>query len=190
LKLRLQFEDGEREVLTARLGLASDATDEDLNAAIGTWLQEEPSADDPDDSEDNDDVDDIDASEEGVVVIDVASLRRFQQRDRVAGQVEEQLRRRDRDELIESAIHDGKFSPGRRSYYISRYDEDPEGTTRLIGRLTSGTVPLSEIGRDAPTDDAENSDAYPQEWAPEVAAREERQTTPKGRRRRVQGEGM
>jgi Mu-like prophage I protein len=186
--LRLQFEDGEREVVTARLGLASDATDEDLNAAIGAWLEEEPPGEEDDDG--HDDADEIDASEEGVVVIDVASLRRYQQRDRVAGQVEDQLRRRDRDELITSAIADGKFAPSRRAYYISRYDEDPEGTTKLIARLTSGTVPLSEIGLDAPTDDAEQSDAYPAEWAPEVAAREERQTTPKGRRRRVHGEGM
>lgn len=189
--MRLQFEDGEREVMTARLGLADDASDDDLNAAIGTWLQEEPHTDDNDGNDDsNDDSDDIDASEDGVVVIDVASYRRYRQRDRIAGQVEEQMRRRDRDELIEEAIADGKFGPARRQHYRDRYDDDPQHVTRLIARLSPGTVPIDERGGDAPTDEAEDSTAYPPEWAPEVAARQQEPQTPKGRRRRVTGEGM
>lgn len=186
--MRLQFEDGEREVLTARLGLADDCSDDDLNAAIGTWLQEEPPGENDENDDSNDD--DIDASQGDVVVIDVASFNRYRQRDRVAGQVEEQMRRRDRDELIEEAIADGKFGPGRRQHYRERYDSDPQGTTALIARLSPGTLPLEERGGDAPTDDAEDSTAYPAEWAPEVAARQEEPKTAKGRRRRVSGEGM
>ena len=187
--MRLQFEDGEREVMTARLGLANDCSDDDLNAAIGTWLQEEHRADDDSTVDDSDD-DNIDASEDGVVVIDVASFRRYRQRDRLAGQVEEQMRRRDRDELIEEAIADGKFGPARRQHYRDRYDDDPQHVTRLIARLSPGTVPIDERGGDAPTDEAEDSTAYPAEWAPEVAARQEEPKAKSGRRRRVSGEGM
>src|SRR4051812_33990936 len=117
--------------------------------------------------------DDIDASSGDVVIVDVASYRRLQQRDQMAAAVEETTRRRDRDELIEEAISDGKFSPSRREHYKGRYDSDRDGTVALIGRLTPNTVPLEARGADVPTDDVDLT-AYPQNWVPEVAARQDR----------------
>lgn len=194
--MRLQFDDGERELMLARLGLANDATDDDLAAAVGQWVQEERQ---PDPEPDPDpDPNDIDASQGDVVVIDVASFNRLRQRDRVAGQVEAQMHLRDRNEFVEEAIADGKFSPSRREHYRQRYDSDPEGTRALIGRLQPNTVPLEARGHDEPTDEAEQSDAYPKEWAPDVAARAESIQTGQGaggmpgapgRRNRVHGEG-
>jgi len=175
--VRLQFEDGERELLIARLGLDADADDSAVAQAVASWMAEDPpsGSEDNDDENENDNLDDLNASAADVVVVDVAEFRRLRSRDRVAGQVEEAMRIRDRDELIEEAIHDGKFGPARRDHYRDRFDSDPDGTTALIGRLTPNTVPIEERGADVPTDDVDNS-AYPTDWVPEVAARAARKT--------------
>lgn len=177
--MRLHFEDGERPVVTARLGLADDADDEAIAQAVATWLQETPGGSGNDDDDDagggsgggsTEDDDDLEAAGDDVVVVDVAEFARLRRRDKLAGQIEESNRRRDRDELIEEAIADGKFGPARRQHYKDRYDSDPDSTKKLIGRLQKNTVPLEERGIDAQTDDVD-SEAYPTEWVPEVAAR-------------------
>lgn len=181
--MRLHFEDGEREVLVARLGLADDADDAAVAQAVANWMQQDPAsgANENDDNNDgggaNEDGTDIDASQGDVVIVDVASYARLQARDRLASEVEETTRRRDRDELIEEAIADGKFSPSRREHYKERYDSDKDSTVQLIGRLTANTVPLVERGADVPTDEVDTT-SYPTDWVPEVAARQAR---PKGR---------
>lgn len=192
--MRLHFEEGERDILTARLGLDEKATDKDLAAAVAEWMKEDPPAPEVEDDDDevtappkkagkkavakvedeeDDDVLDIEAGADDVVVVDVAEFKRLRKRDRVAATVEAAAAIRDRDELIEEAIHDGKFSASRREHYKGRYDSDPEGTTKLIARLTKNTVPIEELGGNTPDDEVEAS-AYPQEWVPEVAARQSR----------------
>jgi hypothetical protein len=180
--VRLHFEDGERELLAARLGLDDGADDTAVAQAVAQWMQEERSTSNSspntnDDTNASSNVDDINADDGDVVIVDVSEFRRLRQRDRVAAEVEETTRRRDRDELIEEALDDGKFSPSRRDHYKNRYDSDPEGTVNLIGRLTKNTVPLEARGADAPTDEVDTS-SYPSDWVPEVAARQAR---PKGR---------
>jgi hypothetical protein len=173
----LHFEEGERELLTARLGLADDADDTAVAQAVAQWMQEEPQNSDAsnqdDDTNASSNIDDVNTDDGDVVIVDVTEFRRLRQRDRVAAEVEEATRRRDRDELIEEAIADGKFSPGRREHYRTRFDSDPEGTTTLIARLTKNTVPLEARGADVPTDEVDQ-DTYPRDWVPEVAARAKR----------------
>jgi len=171
--VRFTFEDGERNVLLTRLGLPADANDETLAERVAGWIAEDPNQNTgatgqpgvegqtgapPEDTGD-------------FVVVDVASFRRMRSQEDVAAAVVEANRVRDRNELIDEAIHDGKFGPGRRDHYIARYDSDPDGTTTLIGRLMKNTVPLEARGADAPTDEVED-DSYPSSWVPEVAARQ------------------
>lgn len=171
--MRLSFEDGERAALLTRLGLPDDADDAALGTRIQAWIQEPPKP------ETNNAADDIaaqnnagDLPEDGdFVVIDVASFREMRKDKITASAVIEANRVRDRDELIDEAIHDGKFGPGRRDHYIARYDSDPEGTKTLIARLQKNTVPLEARGADAVTDEVDDS-SYPTDWAPEVAARQ------------------
>lgn len=165
--MRMVFEDGERTALIKQLGLDDKADDAALSTAVATRLATEPKKEegkvtDPETLKDLGD---------DVVVIDVAEFQRLRGRDNQADEVEKAMAVRDRDELIESAIADGKFSPARRDYYKSRYEEDPEGTKALIGRLLTGGIPLKERGKNVPTDDVKD-DAYPSEWAPELAARQ------------------
>jgi hypothetical protein len=175
--VRLHFEEGERELLAARLGLDESADDTAISQAVADWVQQEPSSNDnsntSDDTNASSNVDDVNATEGDVVIVDVSEFRRLRQRDRVAAEVEAATSRRDRDELIEEAITDGKFSPSRREHYKGRYDSDPEGTRALIGRLTRNTVPLEARGADVPTDEVDDT-SYPNDWVPEVAARQGR----------------
>jgi hypothetical protein len=163
--VRLTFEDGERAALLARLGLANDADDKALSERLATWVAEDPAqANNNNNSDVEGSTNNIDGEPTGdYVVVDVASYARMRRQESVAAEVVEAQRRRDRDELIEEAIHDGKFGPGRRDHYRARYDSDPEGTTALLGQLARNTVPLEARGADAPTDQVDD-DAYPLEW--------------------------
>lgn len=174
--MRLHFEDGERELVAARLNLPADADDATIGEAMANWVSTDPPAreeNNDDDTNASNDITDVEADEGDVVIVDVSEFRRLRQRDRVAAEVEETARRRDRDELIEEAIADGKFGPGRRDHYKARYDSDPEGTATLLGRLTKNTVPLEARGVDVPTDEVDET-SYPTDWVPEVAARQSR----------------
>lgn len=189
--MRLNFEDGEREVIRARLSLAEDANDEAIAQAFAAWVQEDPQAANGDDDDDapgggaaggaggqnDDEDDDIDASQGDGVFVDIAEFRRLKKREKVAAKIEAAERVRDRDELIEEAIADGKFGPGRRQHYRDRYDSDQEGTRKLLARLAKNTVPLEARGADEPTDEVD-AQAYPQDWlAPGEVAGERQQPT-------------
>lgn len=170
--MRMVFEEGERATLIQQLGLDENVDEQALSQAVAERLaqqqqqQQQANQAPPPDDESGD-----------FVVVDIASFQRFRESERTAAAVIEANRVRDRDELIECAITDGKFGPGRRDHYRERYDSDPEGTTALIGRLQKNTVPLEERGRDAPTDEVDQT-AYPTEWLPEVAAQQRQQQQP------------
>jgi hypothetical protein len=196
--MRLSFEEGEREVIRARLGLAEDANDEAIATAMAEWVQEDPEASNNgggggggESADDDTNDDDIDASGDGVYV-DVTEFRRLKQQEKRAAQIEAAERRRDRDELIEEAIADGKFSPSRRDHYKERYDSDPDGTKKLLGRLAPNTVPLEARGADTPTDEVEST-AYPTDWlgpneAPEQHGRQQPTREVSSGRSRIHGE--
>lgn len=183
--MRLHFEDGERDILRARLGLAESADDTAIAQAVATWMQETPAPTPPQPTPPPPEEEDIDASVQDVIIVDTAEFNRLRQRDRVAGQVEEALAMRDRNELIEEAIADGKFGPARREHYRNRYDSDPEGTKKLIARLQRNTVPLEARGIEQPTDEAESQAAYPTEWLPEVHGQQALQAAPQNGDRRM-----
>jgi hypothetical protein len=174
--VRLTFEDGEREILLARLGLPADANETTLAERLAAWVAENPTQNNGSTVAGITGQEGAPPEDQGdYVVVDVASFRRMRNQEEVAAAVVEANRVRDRNELIDEAIHDGKFGPARRNHYRERYDSDPEGTAALIGRLMPNTVPLEARGSDEPTDDVAD-DSYPAEWAPEVAARGNRET--------------
>jgi hypothetical protein len=91
--VRLHFEDGERELLAARLGLDDGADDTAVAQAVAQWMQEERSTSNSspntnDDTNASSNVDDINADDGDVVIVDVSEFRRLRQRDRVAAEVE------------------------------------------------------------------------------------------------------
>lgn len=184
--MRLHFEEGERELLATRLGLEDGADDAAVAQAVATWMQEDPAASTTTSTEEEDTAASGDIPEgDDIVVVDVSEFNRLRKRDRVAAKIEAAEAIRDRDELIEEAIADGKFAPSRREHYKARYDSDREGTTALIARLTKNTVPLEARGATVPDDEVDDA-SYPRAWVPEVAARQDQGGQPQ--RNRVHGE--
>lgn len=70
--------------------------------------------------------------------------------------------RNERDEVIDKAVRDGKFSAARKTHWARLWDADPEGTREVIAGLTRNVVPVDDIGAGGGNLDDE---AYEQEFA-------------------------
>lgn len=191
--MRINWEDGERPLIIARLGLGDDASDEQIQEGMATLLAGDgdtappPAAsntppasaaeeEDEGDEEGDDDPNEIADPTEGLddddtLVIDVAAFRAMRERANLTARLREEDRVKTRDDLIASAVKDGKFPKSRVKHYTARYDSDPENTSKLIAKMAKGMVPIEERGADANEDDAEQSDSYPKDWVPDVTAR-------------------
>lgn len=192
--MRINWEDGERPLIIARLGLGDDASDEQIQQGMATLLASDdtpadppadpptdppadPPADEDEEGEENpDDPNEIEDPTEGLddtdtITLDVAAFRSMRERANLTARLREEDRIKTRDDLITGAIKVGKFSKSRQKHYTARYDSDPEGTEKLIARMAKGMVPIEERGSDAVDDDTEQSDSYPKDWVPDVAAR-------------------
>jgi hypothetical protein len=138
--MRITLEGDDRQTLIARLGLAENASDADVQQAA-------------------------------------AAFRALTARAQSADQLEEDARVQRRDDLIATAVRQGKFPPSRRAHYQERYDTDAEATTAAINRMKSNVVPVKERGADVSEDQMEASDAYPTEWLSRPGAPEPQKTT-------------
>lgn len=83
---------------------------------------------------------------EGVVVIEQeawdASNRRIQ-----AMEAKEKRREvAERDEVIATAIRDGKFSVARKEHWVRLWNSDPDGTRIVLAGLAKNVVPVDDIG--------------------------------------------
>ena len=193
--MRINWEDDERPALIARLGLEESASDEDISAGMTELIASDPapapvtppaggSGDDDPDEDDEDEDDDPEREdpneiadptegldEEDTIVIDVAAFRAMRERANLTARLREDDRIKTRDDLITAAVKEGKFPRSRVKHYTARYDSDPESTAKLIARMSKGMVPIEERGIDVSEDEDAESDAYPRDWVPDVAAR-------------------
>lgn len=55
-------------------------------------------------------------------------------------------RESERDQIIASAVKDGKFAPTRKPHWARLWDADPEGTREVIAGLAKNVMPTSEVG--------------------------------------------
>ena len=138
------------ESLASRLGIAADADDETVLAALDEALAEqaqEPAEQAPSDAGEvtAEQVTNY-ANRHGFVVVD-----RAQHEDYIAAANEgraaraQQLREGD-EALVDGAIRAGKFGPGRRDHWLNSLKRDREGATEAINSLAAGLVPLAEVG--------------------------------------------
>jgi hypothetical protein len=194
--MRINWEDDERPVLIARLGLDESASDEQIQEGMATLLtaseenpppanppanppadpgvETPPSGNPPEDNPPADPPEEDPTeglSEEDTIVVDVAAFRSLQQRASLTARLQEEDRIGRRENLIAAAIREGKFPPSRRAHYEARYDSDPDNTEKTIKRMIKGMVPIEERGVDAVEDETEDPTAYPSDWVPDVAAR-------------------
>lgn len=204
--MRITLEGDDRQTLIARLGLSSDASDADINAAVTNRIlaespsptptptptpapEPEPPTPEPTPTSENDPAP-VPADDDEAVVVDPAAYAALVARAGQADQLEETARVNRRDTLIAQAVRDGRFPPSRREHYAARYDSDPEGTTAQIERMARNVVPVKERGVDVTAEDLEaKSDSYPPEWLPEKQPQAANATAaPAVRQRRIHTE--
>lgn len=86
------------------------------------------------------------ATQAGAVLVDAEELDRLRA-GASAGVEERQLRlQREDNELLDSAVRAGRFSPARREHYAALLQADREGTRQMIAGLADNVVPVQERG--------------------------------------------
>ena len=84
--------------------------------------------------------------------------------DAAAGRAarDEQVRRQ-RAQVVEAAIADGRIAPARRDHWMAALDADEEGAKALLESLAKGLVPLEAAGSAGAPDveDAEYAKYFP-----------------------------
>lgn len=131
-------------VLRTRLGLAEDADEAAIQAALEAAPEETHETDTAPTT----------SVPEGMVLVDAEQWESTRSGAEQGQQVAARLARQDRDAIIQAAIQDGKFPVSRRSHYEAMWDRDAEGAHHLLtasvedGGLAKGLVPVrnEELG--------------------------------------------
>jgi len=140
--------------LRTRLGLAEDADEAAINAALEAPQEPDPVPEpEPAAAEEPEPVAASASVPEGMVLVDAEQFAAVRQGAEQGAEVAARLARQDRDDAIRAAIGEGRFSPSRREHYAQMWDRDPEGTRILLtasadqGGLAPGLVPVTaEMG--------------------------------------------
>lgn len=76
--------------------------------------------------------------------------------------------REERDDVIASAVSEGKFPPARKEHWVRLWDADPEGTREVLAGLAKNVVPVDALGV---ADDGESSidDEYASLFPPQTS---------------------
>lgn len=163
-----------------RLGLAEDASDEEVLAAMPEASSTEETETSSEENEETPASEEAPASEEtqepvaatGTVQVDAEELQRLREGSEAGLEAKATAEATARKQILDSAIQAGKFSPARREHWETLLKADPEGTKATIDNLEPGLVPVTERGEAPSPELAEGDRGYPLEWLPEVQARE------------------
>lgn len=170
-------------VIRERLGVAEDATDEEVLKAFDAALANSAIESDTntDENNDNSDADEdantpvadadkvlVTAKADGVMTIDAAELASLKAEAAMGRQALERQQTTDRDNLLGECVKAGKFPPSRKDHWQKLYDVDPDGTRETLASLASGLIPVTGAkGHNATTPVAD--DSYPSSWLPELS---------------------
>lgn len=160
-------------VLRTRLGLAEDADEAAVNAALAAESAPETEP--------------VTASTpnvpEGMVLVDAETLATVRQGAEAGVQAATQLATEARDRAIQAAIDEGRFPVSRRGHYETMWERDPDGARTLCiasveeGGLAPGLVPTGgrELGGSGEGDEQGGSQAehaaFMQQHFPQNTAR-------------------
>jgi len=191
------MDEEKRKNLAAKLGLAEDATLEQINSKLQTQaLGDTPAGTDPDteagngngngteddteDDTDNGDGEETEAGKKPVVshsAADTVTLDKKAYEELRAGAADGRAARATQLEsedgaFLSAALKEGKFPPARMEHWQSYMKSDREGARTAIEALSPGLIPVEERGTQTPSELAAGGEAYPRGWFPELAARE------------------
>lgn len=80
------------------------------------------------------------------ILLDPSQLSALQESARKGETAWAQLRRNERDGVLDDAIRLGKFPVARRDYWVQLWDRDPDGTREAIGALAANVIPVLSAG--------------------------------------------
>jgi len=169
-----------RQSLAKRLGLADDATEEQIKVELAKPVGEDPPGEpDPGDPPTPGDPDPGEPAPTGEPAISAtvtldratydqlkrgASLAESHETERITARV---------SETVEAAVADGRIPPARREHWTKALTADFDGNKAVIDGLEKGLVPLDARGSGGPGGEGEGTagdqgQGLPEEWFPEI----------------------
>ncbi|MEV1295786.1 head maturation protease, ClpP-related [Pseudonocardia sp. NPDC049635] len=152
------FSDEQLTTMRRRLGLAVDADEATIVAALGEALDEQaaPAATARP------------ALPEGVVTIEAAALEQLQTDARAGRDALARQQRDDRERLVAAAVNDGRIPPARREAWVNMLAAD-SGAAETLASLPKGLVPVGEpTGHDG-NDETAQADLVDLIWGAETS---------------------
>jgi len=108
------------------------------------------------------------ATTPGTMIIDSSAWEAQQERIKRLEAADVKRRRDERDQVVDQAVTDGKFRADRKDHWKRLWDADPEGTRQVIDGLTKGVIPVDELGH--ATDDDIDDDELAYLYGPPAGA--------------------
>lgn len=141
------------------LGLAADASDGDVKAALVTaGLANQPDPDpnpDPNPNPDPDPQPVAKVGTPGTVVLSSSVWEETQKTIAKLSQYVDESKRGERDAVLSKAVEQGKFTPAQKTHFAKLWDADPDGTRQLIEGLTPNSALAVAASGYADLDDKE-----------------------------------
>lgn len=88
----------------------------------------------------------------GTMVIDASAWDEQQKRIKRLEAEAAKRAREERDQVIAAAVQEGKFAPVRKEHWVRLWDADPEGTRQVIAGLQKNVIPVGALGFSDDTD--------------------------------------
>lgn len=151
------------------LGLAADASDEDVQAALAA-RNDEPAAE-------ADEPENTDGEQDPIAETQTAELAAATQRIADLERQNTERERREaatrRDGLATQWVQEGRIAPSERDHYRDLLDVDEDRTVALAGALAAGRIPVGrETGAASANDGSDDTNVAPLPWFPELAPKE------------------
>jgi len=146
-----------------RLGLAADASDDDVLTALEQQLPAEPVITEPVEPPTVPAAPAPQVADNGTVTVDAASFASLQQAAQLGAAAHARQQNEDRVRLVDAAVADGRIPPVRREHWLSQLAADPGAATTLAS-LKPGLVPVAEVGHGGNPHAASGTDADDTSW--------------------------
>lgn len=158
------------DVLRKRLGLADDATEEQINEALAA----DPAPEPDDVAEPEAEVTEIPevevpepvAAADGTVAVDKEQWEATKRQAQLGAAAREEQIVEARERLLDDAVKAGKIPPARKDHYRDLHKADASGTEELLSKLEAGVIPVTETGSAGGV--SASADDYPSSWFPEI----------------------
>lgn len=148
------------ETLAERLGIAADADDDTIVAALDEALAERAADAPPAPTEPSLDCAVAVVKKAGLAVNEASVIEELRTKAERGDQARAQQIREANEAVVDSAIRDGKVPPARRDHWVGAMSADPEGTKAVLDSMEKGLIPYAEAGHSADAGDTSGDTVY------------------------------